>query len=97
MGDVPFGTNPATAGMPGIGAGPYSEPYYGSIPAIPPMPPLGPLREEGQDERFDSGGDQELEVKSSTVKKRQAKPKPRSGAVRQPKPRRKESLPWIKW
>jgi morphogenetic protein associated with SpoVID len=102
MGDIPIGMNPATAGMPGIGAVPYSEPYYGSIPAIPPMPPmppmppLGPLREEERDDRFDDI-DQELAIKSSAVKKRQAKPKPRAGAVRQSKPRRKENLPWIKW
>ncbi len=104
MGDIPVGFNPVAEGLPGVGAVYHADPYYGGfgaippippIPTMPPLPPLGPLRENSE-ERSDNE-EEELTIKSSSPKKRQAKPKPKLASVRVSKPKRKESLPWMKW
>ncbi|WP_372634684.1 LysM peptidoglycan-binding domain-containing protein [Cohnella sp.] len=111
MGDLPVGFTPVAEGLPGVVAGAGVAPGYfnptcvGGFPPIPPMPgfppipPMPPLRDDISDQR--SVADEEEEeatVKSaSPAKKRQAKPKPKTAAARTGKPKRKESMPWIKW
>ena len=111
MGDLPVGFTPMAEGLPGVVAGVGTAPGYfnptcvGGFPPIPPMPgfppipPMPPLRDDISDQR--SVADEEEEeatVKlASSAKKRQAKPKSKTAAARAGKPKRKESMPWIKW
>jgi len=92
------GFQPGAFGMPGAGGFEpgYGYPEYGGgIPTIPSMPPMPPLREDGSDLRSD--GEVEAPAKTPATKKRQAKPKGKPAQARVNKPRRKESMPWIKW
>ncbi|QMV43825.1 hypothetical protein [Cohnella cholangitidis] len=106
MGDIPVGASPLAEGLPGTVAGvancePY--PYYGGVPSIPPipsfppMPPLGPLRGDGSGESGESIDSEDEVTKIAPVKNRQAKTKLKVAVARKSKPKRKESLPWIKW
>ncbi|TFE30716.1 LysM peptidoglycan-binding domain-containing protein [Cohnella luojiensis] len=104
MGDIPLDFKSVAEGFPGAGVGYHPDHYYGGLgaippiptmPPLPPLPPLGPLREN--DEQRSDSGEEELTIKSASPKKRQAKPKPKLASVRVSKPKRKESLPWMKW
>lgn len=99
MGDIPVGYSPVSDGFQSYYANPQNQNFYGGFPPIPPMPPmpgLRPLSEAGTDERSDPN-ETEILIKATTAKKRQAKPKPRLSAVRNNKPKQRESVPWIKW
>ncbi len=110
MGDIPVGLSPMAAGLPGMVAGANVAPGYydpncvGGFPPIPPMPgfppipPMPPLRDHIDDDHRSIADEEEVSVKAApSAKKRQAKPKPKSAAARVSKPKRKESMPWIKW
>jgi len=109
MGELPVGYSaPGVAGA-GVGAVPgYCDPQYagyGGFPPIPPMPPMPgippmpPLREPDDGLRTGTPEDEEeaATIQSAIAKKRQAKPKAKRNPARAAKPKRKESLPWIKW
>ena len=110
MGDIPVGLSPMAEGLPGMVAGANVAPGYydpncvGGFPPIPPMPgfppipPMPPLRDHIDDDHRSIADEEEVSVKAApSAKKRQAKPKPKSAAARVSKPKRKESMPWIKW
>jgi len=110
MGDIPVGHSPMAEGLPGMVAGANVAPGYydpncvGGFPPIPPMPgfppipPMPPLRDHIDDDHRSIADEEEVSVKAApSAKKRQAKPKPKSAAARVSKPKRKESMPWIKW
>ena len=111
MGELPVAYTPMAEGLAGMPGGASAAPVYPGyvgdfpaippmpgFPAIPPMPPMPPLRDDINEQRSAPGEAEEVEYKpASSSKKRQSKPKSKSVSLRISKPKRRESMPWIKW
>jgi len=93
-----YGSNVAGSSVfPMPGYMPYGGgPLMSGIPSIPPFPPLGSAGEACDERSSDDSGDED-QVSVQSAKPRQSKQKSKSPAARKNKPKRKESLPWIKW